>query len=144
MSTRIKFKPIVDRIKTVVGPSQARVGSSFDRNFVLTFAKELPEVWVVKSDSSPQSSATALSNRFRQYMYTDVGIRVMMSRFPDGSLEVETAFSKLCDDVASAIIGWSLPESKEPFEWLASTDGDPDQSIVYCDLVFRTLISYQR
>lgn len=143
MSTRIRLKDVADQIAGKVDPS-VKVGSSFDRDFLESFAKHLPEVWVVGIDTRPSDPGAGFSGRMRQYMHADVSIRVMVARYPEGVVDVESAFGNLCDDVSDALIGWSLPESKEPFVWASSSDGEISQSVIYCDMVFRTLISYTR
>lgn len=142
MNTRIRLQDIADQIATVV--TTGHVGTSFDRDFLESFGKRLPEVWVVGVDMSQEVPSTSMSGRFRQYMNADVAVRVMTSRYPQGVVDIESAFGELCDKVSDALVGWSLPESKEPFKWLSSVDGEISQSVVYCDMTFRTLISYQR
>ena len=141
---RLSFQGIVNRLKSQGVASLARVGSSFDRNYISSYMKSLPEVWVYGQNSVDGSGQLGYSGVFRQSCWVDVVIRVMTSRLPAGSTGMEATFVQISNAVESAMLAWQMPGTDLPFVLQGNRDGDPIESAIYSDLVFRTQVTFQR
>ena len=144
---RISLESIAERLRGQLSPTLGlnRIGSSLDFDFLETVGNPdyWPAVWVGAQRSTPIDTGRGFSQRVRQQVSVEIAIRVIVQRYATGEQAQEDELNRICDAVADELIGWTPTGGAEPLVWISSQDGQPEQSVMTADLIFKTTVSYQ-
>ena len=144
---RLSLSEIRDRIaanSTVAATTGIKVGSALDADYFDAFTQSFPAIWVVGQRTTPLDPGDKYSSQFRQSTQCEVAVRVLVKRFIDGDFNRESELNALSNAASAALLGWQPTGSAKPFSWGASQDGEPSNTVMVVDLVFKTEVVYQQ
>lgn len=146
MNARLSLKAIADRLRAHLdaGLGVARVGTCYDRDYLTSFPKAWPAVWVAAQRMTRMDDGRGFSGQFRQHCKVEVAVRLVVQRYADGSTDAETRLNALHDAVADVLKDWTPPGADEPLVWESAADGDANESVMSADLIFSTTVTYAR
>lgn len=146
---RLSMAAIKARMATtaeVIAITGIKVGSSFDADYLDTFAKSLPGLWAVAQRQTPLDDGHGLSGIVRQYVRTELLVRAVVRRDPidDTPYDAEAALDTVANAAVAALFGWTPPNCRSELVWSSSEDGPPWEGCLSIDLRFHTEKVYQR
>jgi hypothetical protein len=150
MNGRIPYASIVARITqqfaaAVPALVVARVGHCMQNDYMQAFIDALPGVWVVGQRFLPtEDKSGGYSGNTRQHGRVEIGVRCVMARYVEGSVDAETLLDVLHRATAAALIGWKPTGADKSLLLLSAADGPADNSIVTIDMVFQTEVTYTK
>lgn len=141
MNGRLSLAEIKTRIATKV-TGLTRAGTGYDRDYLVTFPKAYPAVWVLAQRFTPTDDGRGLSSQFRQHGTVEVPIRLVVQRYADGSIDAEDRLNELHNAVSAAVLAWQPTGADEPFVFKQATDGPASESIITADIVVACTATY--
>ncbi len=144
MNSRLSIAAIADHVRTALGASVQRVGTGYDRDYLQSFPKAWPAVWIAAQRLTRIDDGMAFSGVFRQHCKVEVAVRLVVQRYADGQLDGEARLNALHDAVADALKDWTPDGADQPLVWESAADGDATESLMSADLIFSTTVTYAR
>lgn len=144
MNGRLSIGAIATRLRAQPALAGVHVGTGYDRDYVATFAKTWPAVWVAAQRLARMDDGRSFSGQFRQHCRVDVAVRLVVQRYAAGSIDAEARLNALHDAVAGALKDWTPTGADEPLVWESAQDGDANESVMTADMIFSTTVTYAR
>lgn len=142
MNARLSLGDIAQRLRGQI--PGVHMGTGYDRDYLTSFARTWPAVWVAAQRLQRMDDGRGWSGQFRQHCKVDVAVRIVVQRYPDGSVDGEARLNALHDAVADALKDWTPPGADTPLVWESAQDGDATESLMTADLIFSTSVTYSR
>lgn len=146
MNARLSIAAIATHLRAALSPTLGvvRVGTGYDRDYLTSFAKAWPAVWVAAQRMTRLDDGRGFSGLFRQHCKVEVAVRLVVQRYVDGSTDAEERLNALHDAVADTLKDWTPPGADQPLVWESAQDGDATESLMTADLIFSTTMTYAR
>lgn len=144
MNGRISLALLATYLATKSGFTTTKIGTCYDRDYLTSFAKVWPAVWIAGQRLIPTDDGRGLTDEYRQHCRVDVAVKLVIQRYKDGSIDAEARMNALHDSVAAAFAGYTPAGADQPFVWSSAADGEYNESVLTADLVFSTTVTYMR
>lgn len=142
MNGRLSLASVATRLTNKL--TGVHVGTGYDRDYLTSFARTWPAVWVAAQRLQRMDDGRGWSGQFRQHCKVDVAVRLVVQRYADGSVDGEARLNTLHDAVADALKDWTPAGADTPLVWESAQDGDATESLMTADLIFSTSVTYSR
>lgn len=149
MTYRINLSEVKDRISAIVVPefSGLTVGTHYDRDYLSTFGRVYPKIWVRGQRVRPRSDGRKeYGGLIRQHSNVDVGVSVHVQRYLDPAppKTQEQVMTEICDALAESLVGWAPVGASEVFVLGTAQDGPASEGILSVDMFFTTTVTNQK
>jgi hypothetical protein len=104
-----------------------------------------PAIWVAGQELNPiDDGRTGFTGFYRQKTAVIIPVRIVVSRYEVGQIEAEGAMTLLFNAATDALRNWTPDEADEAFVWRSAKDGPATENMLVADLVFSTIVRYER
>lgn len=146
MNVRLSLKEVKDHIIAQLNDPSITVRTVFDEDFLKSYAKKLPAVWIGGQRATNNGSEDpGYAGITRQHMSHELAVRLMTKRYgAEGDpLDVEAELDSLFQAVTEALLKFQSTRAGLPFTVATVREGAPDESLITCDLIFKADVVYQ-
>lgn len=135
---RLDLAAIAARVQSQTGIA---TGTGLDRDFLSTFGKTLPKVWILAQRLRPINDGRVATGVFRQRIRVEILIKATVARYAPGVVSADLDSEH--DAVVAALINWTPDGASEPLAMSATSDAEPNESFLATDILFETEVIYE-
>lgn len=143
MNKRLSLSSIAQYLRTALGAHAARVGTTYDQDYLVAMPKTWPAVWVgAQRYTALDGGRTGGSSHYHQRLRCDVTFRLVVQRYVAGQVDAEARLNDLHDRVAALLRNYRPADAWTAFAWVAGSDGPAYESVCVADMTFAADLLY--
>lgn len=140
---RIDLSEVKTRAETEMAEPSVKFGTCYDVDYLSTFAKTWPAVWICGQRHRSLDIGQGYSQNLRQHLRIELIVRIVVQRYVEDGSNPAALMDSLHSKLVGALMGWTPTNARRALLLSESVDGPPHQSVLTTDVFFSTETTYR-